>query len=192
VDCGTCSGGRFEVGRQSPHFFVAPNRRFTIADQLQDSIEKHLERLGYELVDYERAGSKSRPILRLRIDKVDAQEGQGITVDDCRLVSRSLEESLDEGRDVGEQYVLEVSSPGVERPLVRPRDFERFAGSEIAVQSKSVIHAGSKRVVGYLLGLDVREGSEQIRMRLESGEEVVVPREAKTKVNLVYRWGESK
>ena len=175
-----------------PHFFVAPNWRINIADQLQDSIEKHLERLGYELVDYERAGSKSRPILRLRIDKVGAEEGQGITVDDCRIVSRSLEESLDEGSDVGERYVLEVSSPGVERPLVRPRDFERFAGKEIAVQSRSVIHGGSKRVAGYLVGLEKQDGSEQIRLKLESGEEVLVPREAKTKVNLVFRWGESK
>jgi ribosome maturation factor RimP len=142
-------------------------------------------------VDYERAGSKSRPILRLRIDRIEAEEGQGITVDDCRLVSRSLEEALEAEKAVGEQYVLEVSSPGVERPLVRKRDFERFAGKEIAVQSKSVIHAGSKRVVGFLTGLEETDGVEQIRLKLESGEEVLVPREAKTKVNLVYRWGES-
>lgn len=155
---------------------------------LEQWIEEEVERLGYEVVELERAGSKNRPIFRLRIDRPDSTRGDGVTVDDCTRVSRALEQSLDERGDLSSRYVLEVSSPGIERPLVRPRDFERFAGEEIAVVGRSPIHGKSKRVEGELVGLRGEGDGEQIVVRTSKGEEVEIPRRAATKVHLVYRW----
>ena len=156
-------------------------------DPLVHGIEEQVEKLGYELVELERAGSSSRPILRLRIDRIDSEPGKGVTLDECARVSRALELFLEEGVDFPERYVLEVSSPGVERPLVRRRDFDRFAGREIAISGKRPLHGNSKRIQGELVGAIGDEGAERIRLRLESGEEIEVQREDATKIHLIYR-----
>lgn len=88
-----------------------------------------------------------------------------------------------------ERYVLEVSSPGVERPLVRARDFERFAGEEVAVKGDGPLLEGrARRLEGVLLGLASGEAGERIRLRLPDGDEVEIPRESVTGAHLVYRW----
>ena len=76
--------------------------------------------LGYELVDLRKRGSRGRPLLQLRVDVLDSAPGRGITHADCSVVSRSLEGWLDEVGVLGERYVLEVSSPGIERPIRWP------------------------------------------------------------------------
>src|ERR1041384_1072437 len=104
---------------------------------LKREIETRVAALGFELVDLETAGAKTRPILRLRIDLPDGSTpGQGVTVADCARVSRDVESFLDERGEVGERYVLEVSSPGLERPLVKRGDYERFADKEVMVQTR--------------------------------------------------------
>ncbi|MEX2583068.1 MAG: ribosome maturation factor RimP [Gemmatimonadota bacterium] len=158
-------------------------------DPLQGEIDEQVERLGFEVVDLERAGSRARPILRLRIDRLDAGSDEGVTLEDCTRVSRALEATLDERSDLPPRYVLEVSSPGVERPLVRTRDFQRFVGREIAVHSRKEILPGAKRVEGELLGLEEGEEGERILLRSTRGDEVAIPRADTTKVHLVYRWG---
>lgn len=178
-----------EVGKQSPHFFICPKHRLALSDPLEREIEEQVERMGFELVDLERAGAAARPILRLRIDRPDAEPGSGVTLDDCIRVSRALEASLDERGDVADRYVLEVSSPGVERPLVRRRDFDRFAGREIAMVGKRPLHGNAKRVEGELIGAEGEEGAERILLRLENGEEISIPRDQATKIHLIYRWG---
>ena len=70
------------------------------------------------------------------------------------MVSRALEPWLDEHEGLSERYVLEVSSPGVDRPLVRARDFERFRGERIAVQGDDVLVDRARRLEGELLGLE--------------------------------------
>jgi len=144
-------------------------------------------------VELERAGSNSRPILRVRIDRLDAEPGQGVTVDDCARVSRALEAYLDETALAGGRYVLEVSSPGVERPLLRARDFRRFAGQRVALKGYAPL-AGrkEKRLEGELLGLEnAVEGDEEagsIRIRLDDGSEADIPREDVARAHLVFRW----
>lgn len=155
-----------------------------VAAQMEDRVAA----LGFDLVELEWAGSKRRPIIRLRVDR---QEGQGnITVDECAVVSRGLEEWLDELADLPERYVLEVSSPGVERPLVRSRDFERFAGQEVALKGDASLAEGrGRRLEGVLLGIGVgEEGEEQIRLQLPDGQIVIVPKESVRGAHLVYRW----
>jgi ribosome maturation factor RimP len=155
---------------------------------LEAELERRVEALGYELVELERAGSKTRPILRVRIDHAGGSEkGAGVTVDDCSTVSRALEAWLDEAEGVPERYMLEVSSPGIERPLVRARDFQRYAGKEVAVRGKDVLAGRSRRLEGELLGLDERDGREYVRLRLNDGAEVDVARDEITRAH-VFRW----
>ena len=154
-------------------------------------LEARVEELGFELVELERAGSKSRPILRLRIDRPDSEPGQGVTVDDCARVSRALEAYLDEGAVGGGRYVLEVSSPGVERPLLRARDFRRFAGQRVALKGYAPLAGREKRLEGELVGLESVDGDENggsIRIRLDDGEEAEVPRAEVARAHLVFRW----
>ena len=150
-------------------------------------IERIVEGLGYELVEMEAVGSRARPILRVYLDRPDSVPGTpAVTVEDCTAVSRALEPMLDARPDVAERYMLEVSSPGVERPLVRPRDFARFAGQEVSVRGKATLAGKARRLQGELLGL--AEGGDVVKMRLPGGEEVEFPLAEVEKANLVYRW----
>ncbi len=161
-----------------------------MTDSLQQAVEARVESLGYEFVELERGGSKGRPLLRVRIDRPDSGPGQGVSLEDCTRVSRSLEEVLDGRPDLGERYVLEVSSPGLERPLLKRRDFERFAGQEVWVKGTQPLVGESKRIEGELLGLGESDGTEVVRLRLADGEEVAVPRARIARAQLIYRWGE--
>jgi ribosome maturation factor RimP len=161
-----------------------------MADPIDRIVEAKVEQLGFELVEIERGGSKSRPILRVRIDRPDSTAGHGVTLDDCRMVSRSIEAEMDEGGTLPARYVLEVSSPGVERPLVRARDFERFSGRQIAVHGREPLHGIAKRVEGELIGIEEEAGQQRIRLRTAEGIELRIPREQTKRVHLVYRWGE--
>lgn len=154
------------------------------ADSLDQELEQRVEALGYELVELERAGTRSRPVLRIRIDV--PEEGRGVMLEDCARVSRELEAYLDERTDLSERYVLEVSSPGLERPLVRRRDFERFAGREVAVKGSTPLAGRSKRLEGVLLGIEGED--ERVRLRLPDGDEVEIPRDDISRAHLVFRW----
>jgi ribosome maturation factor RimP len=161
-------------------------------DSLERELEARLEELGFELVELERSGSRTRPILRLRIDRAgglgEAGPGSPVTVDDCARVSRALEPFLDEHSALAERYVLEVSSPGVERPLVRRRDWERFVGHEVALKGYEPLGGRGRRLEGELLGLTEADGEERIRLRVAGGEEIEIPRERIARANLIFRW----
>jgi ribosome maturation factor RimP len=160
-----------------------------IDDRLERELERRVEALGYEFVELERAGPRVRPILRVRIDLPGSSPGHGVSVDDCTRVSRALEGYLDEVAELSEQYVLEVSSPGIERPLRRRRDFERFAGREVAVKASEPIgEGGRKRFEGELLGVAGEGSSELVRLRLETGEVLEIPRAQIARAHLIFRW----
>ena len=157
-------------------------------NELERIAESVLERMGFELVDLERAGHRSRPILRLRIDRPDAQAGAGVTVDDCAAVSRALEEVLEARADLLSSYILEVSSPGVERPLRRRRDFERYLGRDVSVRGFQPLLGRSRHIEGLLLGIEDSGEAERLRLRMADGSEIEVPLSAIAKANLVFRW----
>lgn len=157
--------------------------------EIDREMEARVDALDYELVDVRWAGSKSRPILRVRIDRPDAAPGQGVTVDECATVSRALEPWLDAHESVPERYVLEVSSPGVDRPLLRSRDFRRFRGEQVAVKGYDVLAGRARRLEGELLGLDEKEGEDEaVLLRLPDGDEVSIPRSDIAGANLVFTW----
>jgi ribosome maturation factor RimP len=157
---------------------------------LADDIERGIAALGFELVELQQAGTRARPILRIYIDRPGSVPGEAaVTLDDCTAVSRGLEPMLDARADLSERYLLEVSSPGVERPLVRPRDWSRFAGQEVAVRGRTPLAGSEKRVQGELLGIRGTDGAETVALRLSGGEEVEFPLAAVEKAHLVFRWG---
>lgn len=156
--------------------------------EIEREVAARVEGLGYELVDIRWGGSSSRPSLRVRVDRLDAAPGEGVTVDDCARVSRALEPWLDEREDLPARYVLEVSSPGVDRPLLRDRDFERFRGERVAVKGHDVLAGRARRLEGELLGLEQLDGAGAVRIRLPDGDEVSIPRDQIAGANLVFTW----
>lgn len=105
--------------------------------------EKH----NFELVDVEYVKEGGDYFLRVYIDK----EG-GITLDDCHAVSTGLSAELDEKDPIKDNYYLEVSSPGLDRPLKKEKDFERYIGRDVEVKLYKPIE-GQKQFEGELLGL---------------------------------------
>ncbi|UCC73109.1 MAG: ribosome maturation factor RimP [Gemmatimonadota bacterium] len=165
-------------------------RERRVDEELERTVEAVLDGLGYELVELDKAGQRARPILRLRIDRPGSEPGRGVTVDDCARVSRELEKVLDTWEDLPSGYLLEVSSPGVERPLRKRRDFERAVGREIAVRGYEPLAQGAKRLEGVLLGIEGSGVAERLRVKLRDESEVEVLCSAIAKANLVFRWDE--
>lgn len=143
---------------------------------LQDMLEPVVESLGYELVRVLTIGMKN-PTLQVMIDRKDGKE---ITVDDCAKVSRALSEVLDEKDPIENQYSLEVSSPGIDRPLTKPAHFERFAGYEAQIETSEEIE-GRKRFKGKITALDK---NNNIHFDMD-GTEYVIPFDAISKAKIV-------
>ncbi len=101
--------------------------------ELERQVAERLVALGFELVDFRAGGSARRAHLVVRIDWADAAPDRRVTVDDCAAVSRALEAWLDEARYADGRYILEVSSPGMDRPLRRLADWRRFQGRTVDV-----------------------------------------------------------
>jgi ribosome maturation factor RimP len=112
-------------------------------------IEPTLNAMGYDLVRVQLSGGHN---LRLQImaERADRQE---MTVDDCADISRNISALLDVEDPIRDSYTLEVSSPGIDRPLVRPEDYQRFTGFEARVETDTAID-GRKRFRGTLMGLE--------------------------------------
>lgn len=169
----------------SPHIFLFSwgpwsGLRFDVNPELESLISAELDTLGYDLVDLRRGGSKGRPLVEIRIDRRD---GAGVTVADCTTASRAIEARLDERQDlVGERYVLEVSSPGVERPLKRAADWRRFAGQKASVKSDAL---GGRREVTIV---EVSEGDQAVVLEGDKGERFTVPLADVKEARLVFKW----
>lgn len=158
-----------------------------MSDSLESAIERLLDELGYELVVLKRGGGRRRPVLRLRVDRHGDRPGKStLTVDDCASLSRAVMEMLEQRADETAEFVLEVSSPGVERPLVRVADFRRFAGEPVRVRGYGPIVDGRKQVDAVLLGLEPDESEVLLDV---DGERVSVPVTAIAHANLRFSFG---
>jgi ribosome maturation factor RimP len=124
-------------------------------------IEPSLEAMGYRLVRVAFLGAK-RATLQIMAERIDEAP---MTVDDCTEISRSVSALLDVADPIADAYMLEVSSPGIDRPLTRPEDYDRFAGFEARVELGQPLD-GRKRFRGRLLG---RTG-DHVRLASEAGE----------------------
>jgi ribosome maturation factor RimP len=107
-----------------------------LSESLVEAFRTRLDALGFDLADLRIGGTSNRPLVQVRIDWPPAAAGdraRQVTVADCATASRALEAWLDEGGGgpLGRRYVLEVSSPGLERPLRWHRHWVRFVGQEV-------------------------------------------------------------
>ena len=140
------------------------------AAEIERLIAPSLGDLGYAIVRVMLSGDR-RAKLQIMVERLD---GAAITVEDCALVSRTAAALLDVSDPIRGAYVLEVSSPGIDRPLTRLDDFERFAGYEARIELRRPVE-GRRRFKGRLGGLSGEEiclVTEAGEMRLPSAEVV--------------------
>ena len=137
-------------------------------------VEPVVESLGFELVGAEYLVQGSDGLLRVYIDAEN-----GIDVEDCRRVSHQLSGVLDVEDVIKGHYSLEISSPGLDRPLFKAEHFERFAGAEIKLRLDAP-QDGRRKFRGVLVG--IQDGDVTL---LVDGEEVQIPLAAIDKANLV-------
>ena len=149
-------------------------------DALEDVVAQELDSVGYDLVELRRGGTRSRPLIEVRIDRRD---GAAVTVDDCAVASRAVEARLDGSGIVAPQYVLQVSSPG-ERQLRTSADWRRFVGQWANVLSPE--HGG--RVEGKIMTVEDDAGStgEVAVIELENGAVRRIPLAAIKEARLAF------
>ncbi len=133
--------------------------------RIEKMITAPLESLGYELVRVQVSGSQ-RHTLQIMAER---QDGANMTVEDCATISRELSAMFDVEEPLSEAYTLEVSSPGLDRPLTRPKDFEQFVGLEARIEAHEQSD-GRRRFKGRLAGME----GDLVRIEIE-GEIVALP-----------------
>lgn len=149
----------------------------SIVQQVEKLIAPVIDDFGLELVDIEYVKEGAQWYLRIFIDKES-----GVDIDDCANVSRAAGEVLDQNDPIAQAYTLEVSSPGLERPLKKEQDFERFKGKLVRVITKEV-YQGYKEFTGYLVGLI----DDEIVLEYEE-EKIGIPRSLVEKANLTFEF----
>lgn len=144
--------------------------------RIAEAILPSLGHMGYELVRVQVSG-KERPVVQVMADRAD---GAMFTVDDCQAISQVIGAVLDVADPIRGEWTLEVSSAGIDRPLTRAKDWNRFAGH--VAQVELVVPVGDrKRFKGVVLGAD----AETARLKTEDGVEHAFPRGNIRKAKLV-------
>ncbi len=128
-------------------------------------IEPLISELGVELEDIELNRLKNRFLLRIYIDK----DG-GVTIGDCERVSREIEAILDVEDPIPGSYILEVSSPGLDRPLKRPKDFIRFSGKKVRIVTGEPIEGQT-----FFMGRIIEADEDRVVVSLTKEREVSIP-----------------
>lgn len=148
-----------------------------VADRVEQLIEGVVEAEGFELVHVAFQPKGAASILRIYIDKPG-----GVNLSDCQRVSRQVGVVLDVEDLIPHQYVLEVSSPGLERPIFKESEYQRFKGKEVRVTLLEKLE-GRRNFTGFIRDFANRT------LRLESqGREYEIPVDRIKKANLVYRF----
>ena len=137
------------------------SKRESYEEKAAALLEPIVQEQGFELVDVEYVKEGGTWYLRAYIDK----EG-GITIDDCELVSRAFSDVLDREDFIEDSYIMEVSSPGLGRPLKKEKDYERSMGKELETRTYRAV-GGQKEFYGILTAYD----SNSVTVKEENGEE---------------------
>lgn len=138
-------------------------------------IAPSLEAMGFRVVRVAFTGGR-QPTLQIMAERRD--DG-AMTVEDCASVSHTVSALLDVADPIASSYMLEVSSPGIDRPLVRREDYQRFAGFEAKLELNAP-HDGRKRFRGRIAGLD----GDDVKLDLD-GQSVLLPLSAIARARLV-------
>lgn len=151
-------------------------------ETLETLVNEELAPLGLELVELKVGGSKGRPVLDVRVDRLDLQKVQ---VGDCERASRAIEARLDAQPDlIPSRYVLEVSSPGMERPLRNEKEWRRFVGRRASVNSL-LLH-GRQEVE--IVAVEGEAPAVSLRLRDAKGNEHVIALADVTDARLAFHW----
>ena len=142
--------------------------------KIEDIVAPTIVGMGYELVRV--AMSRGGGTLQIMIEPAD---GRPMDVEACAVISRALSAVLDVEDPIPGTYTLEVSSPGIDRPLTRPKDYARWSGHLARFETAEPID-GRRRFKGTLLGLQ----DDRVKLRLEDGQEASLPLAAVTKAKL--------
>ena len=139
-----------------------------IEEQIEQLVGAKVAELGYELVDVEHAKVKGQDDeLVVYIDR----QG-GVTLDDCEAVSLAVEPIIDEADPIDHAYVFCVSSPGIDRPLKKPRDYEKALQTKVDLKLYEKLN-GKKEITAVLVGYD----ENAVRLQTEKGQELELGRE---------------
>jgi ribosome maturation factor RimP len=141
--------------------------------RIEDIVAPTIVGMGYELV---RVAMSKGGTLQIMIEPAD---GRAMDVEACAVLSRALSAVLDVEDPMPGSYTLEVSSPGIDRPLTRPKDFARWAGHIARLETAEPVE-GRRRFKGTLLGLE----GDLVKLRLEDGKETQVPLSAVSRAKL--------
>ena len=163
--------------RVSEAVFSPLLRRAEVFRKLLGAIAEIVTSLGYECVNAAPVTEDGRVVLRVMIDSLG-----GIDLGDCEKVSRAVERFLDSNTMGEGRYYLEVSSPGVERPLFTPADYERFRGREARIKTHEPVE-GRKIHVGFIRASD----GASVTLETEWGAETIAF-ETVARASLVFRW----
>ena len=150
-------------------------------DPLLDLVLTQVEGSGFELVDFRRTGTPARPVLSIRADRPDATPGHGITTEECARLSRAIEQALEAAALVGPRYVLEVSSPGIERPVRFPGHWRRYMGRRVTVHVARM----PGRPVAEIIAVPT---DDTVVLRLPTGEDATIRLNDIRSATLVYDW----
>ena len=155
-------------------------------ETLESLVASEIRPLGLELFELKVGGSKGRPVLDVRVERED---GQGVTVDNCAAASRAIETRLDAEDFGGRNYVLEVSSPGLERPLRSAKDWRKYVGSTAVVTSNVPGDPAGRRTDEVeIAGVEGDAGQEVVILSNERGDERRVPLASVEKARLAFHW----
>ncbi|TDH59639.1 ribosome maturation factor RimP [Dankookia rubra] len=144
--------------------------------RIADAIAPTIESMGYELVRVQVSG-KERPVVQIMADRADDAP---FRVEDCEAISHAAGAVLDVEDPIKGEWTLEVSSPGIDRPLTRTKDWNRYAG-HVATLELMIPQEGRKRFRGIVLGAD----AEAARLKLDEGGEAAFPRSNIRRAKLV-------
>ena len=165
---------------------VKPIRGVEASGGRPDNVEQRVARvvepiaaaLGLEVVAVRYAGTRTAGTIRITIDKPG-----GVTLEDCTRVSRAVGHALDVDDPIEHRYTLEVSSPGLDRALETPRDYEKAVGRRVRVKTRSPWE-GDRVVIGRLAGVE----PDAVRVEGEADESWTIPRSAIVQARLEVEW----
>jgi ribosome maturation factor RimP len=151
----------------------------SIMERVQQLADRAAEGTGIEIVEVQLKGGGKARLLRVYIDKTG-----GVTHGDCELISERFGALLDQEDAIpGESYTLEVSSPGVERKLTKPRDFERVIGQKVRLVLREPLD-GAKSLQGKVLSV----AGDAVAIETPSGDTVQAPLSRIAKANVKFDW----
>lgn len=151
-----------------------------IGSALHEGLKKLIMSMGYDFVGCETALQGRQVVLRIYIDALPESGRRGVTVDDCSRVSRQVSAMLDVEEPFQGRYVLEVSSPGIDRPLFELEHYQRFVGSMVKIKLRSPVNK-RRQVKGVLLSVE----GEAIHVLVDGSQAMVLPFAAIEKANVV-------